>query len=397
MEMSNDYQSLPVSQEMKQAIEKMGFTEMTEVQVKVIPLMMEGRDVTAKAPTGTGKTCAFGIPLIEKLAEEGRDPQALILCPTRELCIQITEELKNLCAFKPWVRIACIYGGQNINKQIDYLKGGCHIAVATPGRFMDHVNRRTLQVKNITRVVLDEADEMLDMGFYKDVRRILDMLKNRKQVLMFSATISREVMDIGWLYQNDPAEVTVQPVEESQPKITQYSLRTTGRNKVTDISQIMIGQGYKRAIVFCNTKYTTSMVCDALCDRNFLADCIHGDMSQKERNQVMGDFRSGKFSILVATDVAARGIDISDIEVVFNFDIPDSNDYYLHRIGRTGRAKREGISYLLVTPEEETRVRNLVRCVRAPLNPMKFDAAGKLVPDETTQYSGGLQILDLIT
>lgn len=397
MEFQTDYTALPVSQEMKQAIEKMGFTEMTEVQAKVIPLVLEGRDVTAKAPTGTGKTCAFGIPLIEQLNSEQPGPQTLILCPTRELCIQISEELKNLCAFKPWVRIACIYGGQNILKQIDYLKGGCHIVVATPGRLMDHVNRHTLQLQDVTRVVLDEADEMLDMGFYKDVRHILDLLKNKKQVLMFSATISREVMDIGWLYQNDPEEITVRPVEESQPKITQYSLRTTGRNKITDISQIMIAQGYKRAIVFCNTKYTTSMVCDALCQRNFLADCIHGDMSQKERNQVMGDFRSGKFSVLVATDVAARGIDISDIEVVFNFDIPDSNDYYLHRIGRTGRARREGISYLLVTPEEEARVRNLVRCVKAPLNPMKFAADGTLVPDTATQYSGGVQLLDSIS
>lgn len=395
--METDYKKLPISPEMIQAIEKMGFTEMTEVQVKVIPLMLAGKDVTAQAPTGTGKTCAFGIPLIEQLKQEGNDPQAVILCPTRELCIQICEELKNLCAFKPWVRIGCIYGGQSIVKQIDYLKGGCHIAVATPGRFLDHVNRRTLRVANVTRVVLDEADEMLDMGFYKDVKRILDLLKNKRQVLMFSATISREVMDISWLYQKDPAEVTVLPVEDSQPKITQYSLRTTGRNKVTDISQVMIGQGYQRAIVFCNTKYTTSMVCEALCDRHFMADCIHGDMSQKERNQVMGDFRAGKFSILVATDVAARGIDISDIEVVFNYDIPDSNDYYLHRIGRTGRAKREGISYLLVTPQDELRVRNLVRCVRAPLTPMKFDADGKLVEDADTQYSGGLQVLDFIS
>ncbi len=397
MELQTDYNALPLSAEMKQAIEKMGFTEMTEVQARVIPLMLEGRDVTAKAPTGTGKTCAFGIPLIEKLSQEGTEPQALVLCPTRELCIQICEELKNLCAFKPWVRIGCIYGGQSIGKQIDFLKDGCHIAVATPGRFLDHVNRRTLSVKSITRVVLDEADEMLNMGFYKDVRRILDMLKNKKQVLMFSATISREVMDIGWMYQRDPEEITVLPVEDSQPKITQYSLRTTGRNKVTDISQIMIAEGYSRAIVFCNTKYTTSMVCDALCARHFLADCIHGDMSQKERNQVMGDFRADKFAILVATDVAARGIDISDIEVVFNYDIPDSNDYYLHRIGRTGRARREGISYLLVTPEDEARVRNLVRCVRAPLNPMKFGPDGHLVPDTETQYSGGLQLLDFIS
>ena len=260
---------------------------------------------------------------------------------------------------------------------------------------MDHVRHRTIDISHVTTVVLDEADEMLNMGFYKDVRHIIDLMKARKSLSMFSATISREVMDIGWLYQDDPEEVTVLPVEDSQPKITQYSLRTTGRNKVTDISQIMISQGYKRAIVFCNTKYTTSVVCDALCDRNFLADCIHGDMSQKERNQVMGDFRADKFAVLVATDVAARGIDISDIEVVFNYDIPDSNDYYLHRIGRTGRAKREGISYLLVTPEDETRVRNLVRCVKAPLNPVKF-FNGTLVPDEGVSYGGGVQLLDFI-
>ena len=389
------YKDLTVSPEILQAVERMGFVEMTEIQEKAIPVMMSGKDVIAKAPTGTGKTCAFGIPVIEQLDKEAAWPQTVILAPTRELAQQIAEDLRDLTHFMPKVRTACVYGGANMQKQIDQLKKGCQIVVATPGRLMDHVRHRTIDISHVTTVVLDEADEMLNMGFYKDVRHIIDLMKARKSLSMFSATISREVMDIGWLYQDDPEEVTVLPVEDSQPKITQYSLRTTGRNKVTDISQIMISQGYKRAIVFCNTKYTTSVVCDALCDRNFLADCIHGDMSQKERNQVMGDFRADKFAVLVATDVAARGIDISDIEVVFNYDIPDSNDYYLHRIGRTGRAKREGISYLLVTPEDETRVRNLVRCVKAPLNPVKF-FNGTLVPDEGVQYGGGVQLLDFI-
>ena len=236
------YSELKCSPEILQAVERMGFTEMTEVQEKAIPVMMAGKDVIAKAPTGTGKTCAFGIPIIERINPESNKPQAVILAPTRELAQQIAEELTELAHFLPKVRIVCVYGGANIQRQAEKLKKGCQIVVATPGRLMDHMHHKNIDVSAVTSIVLDEADEMLNMGFYKDVRRIIDSMKARKSLCMFSATISREVMDIGWLYQRDAEEISVQPVLESQPKIHQYKLLTTGRNKLAD-RRVQAGDG----------------------------------------------------------------------------------------------------------------------------------------------------------
>ena len=355
------YSELNVSPQLHQAVERMGFTEMTEIQEKVIPVMMAGRDVIAKAPTGTGKTCAFGIPVIERIQKEKKVPQAVILAPTRELAQQIAAELQNLCQFMPEVRIACLYGGANMQRQAEKLQKGCQIIVATPGRLMDHYKRRTIDVSAVETVVLDEADEMLNMGFYKDVRHIIDLMKNRKSLSMFSATISREVMDIGWLYQHDAAEVTVQPKLESMPKIAQYKLLTTNRDKLGDLAQLVIGEGYKRVMVFCNTKFTTATLCNQLARLNFSVDCLHGDLSQAERNRIMTRFREGQIAMLVATDVAARGIDVSDVDAVVNYDVPSENEHYTHRIGRTGRAKREGSSYLFYTKEEQRRVEDLLR------------------------------------
>lgn len=355
------YAELNVSPEIRRAVEAMGFTEMTEVQEKAIPLMMAGHDMIAKAPTGTGKTCAFGIPVIERIQKEKKVPQAVILAPTRELAQQIAAELQNLCQFMPEVRIACLYGGANMQRQAEKLQKGCQIIVATPGRLMDHYKRRTIDVSAVETVVLDEADEMLNMGFYKDVRHIIDLMKNRKSLSMFSATISREVMDIGWLYQHDAAEVTVQPKLESMPKIAQYKLLTTNRDKLGDLAQLVIGEGYKRVMVFCNTKFTTATLCNQLARLNFSVDCLHGDLSQAERNRIMTRFREGQIAMLVATDVAARGIDVSDVDAVVNYDVPSENEHYTHRIGRTGRAKREGSSYLFYTREEQRRVEDLLR------------------------------------
>ena len=355
------YAELNVSPEIRRAVEAMGFTEMTEVQEKAIPLMMAGHDMIAKAPTGTGKTCAFGIPVIERIQKEKKVPQAVILAPTRELAQQIAAELQNLCQFMPEVRIACLYGGANMQRQAEKLQKGCQIIVATPGRLMDHYKRRTIDVSAVETVVLDEADEMLNMGFYKDVRHIIDLMKNRKSLSMFSATISREVMDIGWLYQHDAAEVTVQPKLESMPKIAQYKLLTTNRDKLGDLAQLVIGEGYKRVMVFCNTKFTTATLCNQLARLNFSVDCLHGDLSQAERNRIMTRFREGQIAMLVATDVAARGIDVSDVDAVVNYDVPSENEHYTHRIGRTGRATREGRSYLFYTKEEQRRVEDLLR------------------------------------
>ena len=247
--------------------------------------------------------------------------------------------------------------------------------VATPGRLMDHYKHHSIDISHVTQIVLDEADEMLNMGFYKDVRHIIEMMKARKSLSMFSATISREVMDIGWLYQHNAEEITVQPKEESQPKITQYMLETSGRNKLSDLAQIIIGENYKRVMVFCDTKFNTATLANQLARLGFSVDCLHGDLSQKERNQIMQNFRDGKLAILVATDVAARGIDVSDVDAVINYDVPSENEHYTHRIGRTGRAKKEGVSYLFYVPEEKKRVQELLRLTRNTdlCTPVHFD------------------------
>ena len=377
-----NYSELNVPEQIHKAVERMGFTEMTEVQEKAIPPMMEGKDIIAKAPTGTGKTCAFGIPLILGLDQSRNYPQAVVMAPTRELAQQITEDLQDLAHFYPDIRVVTVYGGANIQKQIEKLKKGAQIVVATPGRLQDHMNRRTVDLSHVTTVVLDEADEMLNMGFYKDVRKILDQIKSRQRLAMFSATISREVMDIGWLYQRDAEEITVQPVEDSAPRIDQYLVLTTGRNKLADMAEIIVQKGYKRVMVFCNQKYTTAMLANQMARLNFVVDCLHGDLSQAERNKIMGEFKAGNIAVLVATDVAARGIDVSEVDAVFNYDVPDSNEYYTHRIGRTGRAKHTGEAYVLYTKEEHKRVRDMLRYTRNQAQPIAFNENRDIVPAE---------------
>jgi len=357
--------SSSVRPEIIRATQAMGYTEMTEIQQKAIPLMLAGHDMIAKAPTGTGKTVAFGIPILQKAAGfPAGAPKAVVLSPTRELAQQIAQDLTNLSQFLPEIRVVCVYGGAGLEKQQKQLKAGCQIVVATPGRLMDHYRHHALDLSQVTTIVLDEADEMLNMGFYKDVRGIIDLLKSRESLSMFSATISREVLDIGWLYQHNAAEVDVQPVQESSPKIAQYKLLTTGRDKLADLAQIIISKDYKRVMVFCNTKYNTGMLANQLARLHFNVDCLHGDLSQAERNRIMQRFKAGEINVLVATDVAARGIDVSDVDAVINYDVPEENEHYTHRIGRTGRAKREGASYLFYTKDEQKRVDTLLRLTR---------------------------------
>ena len=353
-----------VSPEIIRATQAMGFTDMTEIQEKAIPLMLGGHDMIAKAPTGTGKTVAFGIPILSRVDPGSLKPQAVILSPTRELAQQIAQDLQNLAQFLPAIKIVCVYGGAGMDKQQRQLKQGCQIVVATPGRLMDHYRHHAIDVSDVKTVVLDEADEMLNMGFYKDVKYIIDLMKHRESLSMFSATISREVLDIGWLYQHNAAEVSVRPVEDSSPKIAQYKLLTTGRDKLADAAQIIISEGYKRVMIFCNTKYNTGMLANQLARLNFNVDCLHGDLSQAERNRIMTRFKAGEIDVLVATDVAARGIDVSDVDAVINYDVPEENEHYTHRIGRTGRARKQGASYLFYTKEEQKRVEQLLRLTR---------------------------------
>lgn len=382
------YKELPVSLEILRAVEKMGFTELTEIQQKAIPVMLEGREVIAKAPTGTGKTCAFGIPIIEKIDTSRPCVQALVLCPTRELCTQIVDELRELARFKSDVRIAAVYGGQPIVKQFAQFKTNPQIVVATPGRLIDHFKRGTLKLNGVANIVLDEADKMLDMGFFKDVRFILDKLPKDKKMAMFSATISRPVMDIGWLYQRDAVELVVLPVQESKPLITQYSMQTQGSQKLEDVVDIIRLKGYKKAILFCNTKYGTEALRNQLCTHGLNAECLNGDMIQSARNAIMAQFKTGDIDYLVATDVAARGIDVDDVDAVFNYEMPNENESYTHRIGRTGRAKRQGISYLFYDESDQNRLRDMLKYTGSDVIPLVFDENRELVELPVQKISG---------
>ena len=376
------YDQLGLSEPIMKALAKKGYKQATPVQGGSIPYFMEWKDVIAKAPTGTGKTFAFGIPMVEHIDPESNDIQGLILAPTRELAIQIQDELRDLCQFKEGVRTICLYGGAPIDKQITALKKRPQIVVATPGRLMDHMKRRTVRLDKVETVVLDEADRMLDMGFVRDVTHILDKMPQRKNLGMFSATISREVMDISWVYQRDPVEITVQADEQNKPDIKQYRIHLDGRDeKLTAMERILIAEGYDRAIVFCNTKNMTDRLTGLLNMKGFTAQCLHGDIQQRVREKTLQAFRSGKLKLLVATDVAARGLDIDDVDAVFNYDVPDELEYYIHRIGRTGRAKRHGVAYSLVsTVTEGVRLDEIARNTNSDIEALKFDEDGCLVP-----------------
>ena len=372
------FEQTALSREMQRAIQDMGFTEMTEVQEKTIPEMMEGKDVIAKAPTGTGKTCAFGVPIIERIDGESDALQCLILAPTRELTSQITEDMRAMAKYKEGLRIVSVYGGQSMQRQLGHLKKKPQIIVATPGRLLDHIKRKTVKLHALKTVVLDEADEMLDMGFIKDVTNILDRCPKKKHVVMFSATISREVMDISWLYQRDVVEITVLPKEKNEPKIAQYSLHAEGEEKVLMLARLLQQADWHRVMIFCNTKYMTDRLTKRLCAREIKAECLHGDIKQSVRNKVMKDFREGKFPVLVATDVAARGIDVDDIDAVINFDMPADNASYLHRIGRTGQAGKEGVAYSLVSITETDRLESIMRWTKHEIIALRMDEEGNL-------------------
>ena len=377
------FDTLGLSPAMLRALNKKGYTESTPIQAGCIPPMLEWKDVTAKAPTGTGKTFAFGIPIIEHIDTESDQLQSVILAPTRELALQITSEMRDLAQFQPGIRIVCLYGGQPIGRQIDALKKRPQIVVATPGRLGDHMKRRTVRIDRVQTAVLDEADRMLDMGFIHDVTKLLDQMKNRKNLGLFSATISREVMDIAWVYQRDAVEVTVRADEENKPDILQYRLELTMNGKVDAVERILDQERFDRVMIFCNTKGNTERVTKLLQMRGVDAQCIHGDIPQEKREKVMARFRRGELRVFVATDVAARGIDVDDVDAVINYDVPDENEYYVHRIGRTGRAKRRGAAYTLVSDYPGlVRLNNIARHTGNTVQPVKFDEAGELVPAE---------------
>lgn len=375
-----EYAQLGLSHELMRAIEKKGYVQATPVQAGAIPYFMEWKDVIAKAPTGTGKTFAFGIPMVERINADSGEVQALVLAPTRELAIQIQDELRDLCAFKEGVRVVCLYGGQPIDKQITQLKKNPQIVVATPGRLMDHMKRHTVRLDQVQTVVLDEADRMLDMGFVRDVTHILDRMPKRRNLGMFSATISREVLDISWVYQRDPVEITVPADQDNKPDIAQYCLEVDRSEKADTMARLLDMGDYERVIAFCNTKNMTDRLSGLLALRDISCQAIHGDIQQSVREKTLQKFRDGQIRVLVATDVAARGLDIDDVDAVFNYDVPDENEYYIHRIGRTGRAKRHGVAFSLVSSvTERIRLDEIRKVTGSEIRTVYFNDKGDLV------------------
>ena len=377
------FKDLGLSDKMLMALEKKGYGYPTTIQQLAIPEFMQWKDVIAKAPTGTGKTFAFGIPMIEHINAEDENVQGLILAPTRELAIQIGDELRSLLTYYQGIRVAVLYGGAGIVGQARQLEKKPQIVVATPGRLMDHYNRKNIRFDKIQTVVLDEADRMLDMGFFKDVTRIIEKVKNRRNLGLFSATISQEVMTVSWMYQRDEVEITVQPKQEDRPDIDQYSITVTPLEKAETALRLIRTQGYERVIIFCNTKHMCQRLSDDFQRAGADCDCIHGDIRQSQREKTMQRYRDGKLAILIATDVASRGIDVDDVDCVINFDVPEENEYYVHRIGRTGRAKRKGVAWSIIGNfPEKAKLDEIAKFSNYTIRPMVLDAEGNLTEEE---------------
>ena len=372
-QLPTSFEEMDLSKEVLRAIKDMGFTTPSTVQAKTIPLMMSGADVNAIAPTGTGKTCAFGIPMLEYVQLNEPEVQEVVLAPTRELALQIGDELTKLAKYIKGCRIAVLYGGQPIPKQLAALKRKPQILVATPGRLLDHMNRGNVHLNAVHTMVLDEADEMLNMGFVKDVTRIIEATPDERQMVLLSATTNQDVLTIAWKYQHDPIEVTVEATKQDRPQIAQYVISTEQNKKIDHLLYLLDADVYQRVMIFCNTKFMTDRLTERLKKEGYQAECIHGDVKQSQRNVVMNDFRRGKFPIMIATDVAARGIDVDDVEAVINFDLPAENEYYLHRIGRTGRAHKHGVSFSLVTFQESVRMDEILKYMIAKPLPLHFE------------------------
>ncbi|MBE6986343.1 MAG: DEAD/DEAH box helicase [Ruminococcaceae bacterium] len=377
------FAELGLSQAMLKALEKKGYGYPTTIQAEAIPAFLQWKDVIAKAPTGTGKTFAFGIPMIEHVDPDCADVQGLILAPTRELAIQIGDELRGLLTYYQGIRVAVLYGGAGIGGQIKQLEKKPQIVVATPGRLMDHYNRKTIRLDKIQTVVLDEADRMLDMGFFKDVTRIIEKVKNRKNLGLFSATISQEVMTVSWMYQRDEVEITVEPKQEDRPDIDQFSLTVSPLEKAETTLRLIRSQGFERVMIFCNTKHMCQRLCDDFQRAGLDCECIHGDIRQSQREKTMQRYRDGKLAVLIATDVASRGIDVDDVDCVINFDVPEENEYYVHRIGRTGRAKRKGSAYSIIGNfPEKAKLDEIAKFSNYAIKPMCLSLDGVLTEEE---------------
>ena len=365
------FEEMGLSEEIQKAVRYMGFEEASPIQAKAIPAMISGIDLIGQAQTGTGKTAAFGIPILEKVDPKLKKLQAIVLCPTRELAIQVADEIRNLSRYMHGIKVLPIYGGQDIVKQIRSLKSGTQIVIGTPGRVMDHMRRKTMKLDFVHTVVLDEADEMLNMGFREDIEFVLSGVPEERQTVLFSATMPKPIMEITKKFQNNAKVIKVTKKELTVPNIEQYYYDVKPKKKEEVLSRLLDIHSPRLSVVFCNTKKQVDLLVNALLGRGYFAAGLHGDMKQEQRDRVMQGFRTGKTEILVATDVAARGIDVDEVEAVFNYDLPQDDEYYVHRIGRTGRAGREGRAFSFVSGKEVYKLKEIQRYCKTKIYAQK--------------------------
>ncbi len=386
------FTELGLSQEILKAVEDLGYEETTAIQTLCIPLIMQGKDVIGQSQTGTGKTAAFGIPILEMIDLDNRNLQVLVLCPTRELAVQACDEIRKYGKYKQGIKALPIYGGQSIDRQIKSLKQGVQVVVGTPGRVMDHMRRHTLKTSEVRMLVLDEADEMLNMGFREDIETILQDIPSRRQTVLFSATMPKEILAITKQYQRDPQLVKVVRKQLTVPGIEQNYLEVTQTNKLEVLCRLIDIYNPWLSLVFCNTKKRVDELVSQLQFRGYLADGLHGDMKQQVRTRVMNMFKEGKIEILVATDVAARGIDVDDIEIVFNYDIPEDEEYYVHRIGRTGRAGKTGRAITFVTGKKQIYlIRDIQRYANTTIHLMQVPSLNDVQDSKIIKISGEIK------
>lgn len=393
------FEELQLEAPILRAIVDMGFEQASPIQAKAIPAILNGGDIIGQAQTGTGKTAAFGIPLLQSVNPKSKQLQAVVLCPTRELAIQVSEELRNLSKYLHGIKVLPVYGGQDITKQIRSLKAGTQVVVGTPGRVMDHMRRKTVKFSNLKMIVLDEADEMLNMGFREDIETILSETPEERQTILFSATMPKPILDIAKKFQKETEIIKVVKKELTVPKIEQYYYEVRPKNKMEVLSRLLDLYAPKLSVVFCNTKRQVEETVEGLKGRGYFAEALHGDMKQLHRDRVMNGFRSGKVDILVATDIAARGIDVDDVEAVFNYDVPQDDEFYVHRIGRTGRAGRMGRAFTFVVGKEVYKLKDIQRycktkIVAQPI-PSLYDVSNVKAEKILTQVNSIIESVDL--
>lgn len=385
------FSELGLAPEILKGIERMGFEEASPIQSAAIPVLLEGADVVGQSQTGSGKTAAFGIPAIQLVEASLRAPQVLILCPTRELAVQVAEEIAKLAFFKRGVRELPIYGGQSYERQFRGLSGGAQIIIGTPGRVMDHLERKSLKLDQIKMVILDEADRMLDMGFVDDIKTILRQVPEERQTVFFSATIPRPIQELIKTFTRQPVNVRMEAQTLTVPAIDQIYYEVDRRSKLEVLCRLIDLEDVKLAIIFCATKMMVDELTEHLIARGYSADKLHGDMTQAMRERVMARFRKRAVEILVATDVAARGLDVDDIEVVFNFDLPHDGEDYVHRIGRTGRAGKGGKAVTFVAGREIYRLENIQRFTKSRIRRAKIPSAEEVEGKRATAFAEALR------